>query len=170
MSDIILEENEQRPSRPGFLTVLCILSFITVGLNVILLVVQLFGGKPSEEAMLQERVELTAQITEMEDLGMNSLAGFLEQALALAEEVNQNFFLAMSVSLITYLVGLFGVLKMWKGHKLGFHLYIIYCLMAVGGIYLYVSPSNVPSIGVIVNMILSGIFVFMYSRNLHWMR
>jgi hypothetical protein len=163
-------EDEQKPSRPGFLTVLGILSFISIGLNLLIIVFQLVSGRPSEEQMLEERVALTAQINEMNDLGMGSLAGFLEQAQAMSEQINRNFYLAIGITLLTYLVGLFGVLKMWKGAKLGFHLYIIYNLLAIGGLYLYVSPENVPSIGVILNAVLSGLFIFLYSRNLHWMK
>jgi hypothetical protein len=163
-------ENEQRPSRPGFLTVLGVLSFIAIGLNLIIIVFQLVSGKPSEEQMLEEQVVMASQINEMNDLGMGSLAGFLEQAQAMSNEINQKFYLAMGITLITYIIGLFGVLKMWKGAKVGFHLYIIYNLLGIGGLYLYVSPENVPSIGVILNAILSGLFIFLYSRNLHWMK
>ena len=163
-------EPEEKKTRPGFLTVLGILSFISIGMNLALLLFQLISGKPSEGEMLQEKVALSESITEMEDLGMDSFAEFFEKAQAMSEQFNERFYIAISISILTYLIGLFGVIRMWKGHKLGFHLYIIYSLLAIGGVYLYISPANVPALGVIINAVISGIFIFMYSRNLKWMK
>lgn len=165
-----IEPQQERGSRPGFLTVLGILSFIAIGISLIMLVLQIIGGKDSEEELLDKKVQLAKSASEMKDLGMDSFAVFMEKSQAMIEQINDRFYLAISVSLITYVVGLLGVLKMWKGQKLGFHLYIVYCLLAIGGLYIYVSPGNVPSITIIINAILSGLFIFLYSRNLKWMR
>ena len=120
--------------------------------------------------MLAERVELTKATSQLEDAGMDGFAGMMDQLMAMTAEIQESFYLAMIVSLVTYLIGLFGALKMFQGQKIGFHLYIIYSLLAVGGVYLYISPQNIPSISIIFGLILSGIFVFMYSRNLSWLK
>ncbi len=165
----VYNENGGKKSRPGFLTVLGILSFITIGANILITIVQFATGRPSEDAVLEQRVELTKVVNEMHDTGMDSFAKFFEQAIALNEEINANFYLALTVSLITYLVGLIGVIFMWKAKRLGFHLYIFYCLLALGGIYIYASAANVSSLSLILGGVFSAIFIFMYSRNLHWM-
>jgi hypothetical protein len=67
------------------------------------------------------------------------------------------------------LIGLLGALMMWQAKKLGFHLYIGYSLLAIIQIYFFVSPSDVPSFVVIWGLLMSVLFVFMYSRNLKWM-
>ena len=72
-------EPEEKKTRPGFLTVLGILSFISIGMNLALLLFQLISGKPSEAEMLQEKVALSESITEMEDLGMDSFASSLRK-------------------------------------------------------------------------------------------
>ena len=128
-----------------------------------------FTGKQSEEAMLEMKVQYAEATSGLREAGMTSFVEFMQKLERMTIEINDNFYLAMVVSLITVAIGLFGALKMWQGFKLGFHLYIVYNLLAIGGIYTYVSAANVPSFIVIVNVILSGIFVFMYSRNLHWM-
>jgi len=164
------ELHQQEEKRPTFLTVLCILTFINIGINLLTLLFQLAVGPTSEEEMLAERVELTKATSQLEDAGMDGFAGMMDQLMAMTAEIQESFYLAMIVSLVTYLIGLFGALKMFQGQKIGFHLYIIYSLLAVGGVYLYISPQNIPSISIIFGLILSGIFVFMYSRNLSWLK
>ena len=166
-----MEELQQlEEKRPTFLTVLCILTFINVGMNSLMLLFQLVSGPTSEEDLLADRVELARATSQLEDAGMDGFVGVMDQIMAMTAEIQENFYLAMIVALVTYLIGLLGALKMWQGQKIGFHLYIIYSLLAVGGVYLYISPQNIPSISIIFGLILSGAFVFMYSRNLSWLK
>jgi len=94
----------------------------------------------------------------------------MEKIDRMSVEVNENFYFVAVFGLIVTIIGLYSALKMWKGSKLGFHIYIIYNLISIGGIYLYVSPANIPTIFVVFNVILSGIFILMYSRNLKWLK
>ena len=163
--------NDENAQRPRFLTVLCILTFISTGMSLVSGLYNLvFVGKQSDEQMLDSKVQLTKSISDMKEMGMTGFAEMMEKINRMTIEINENFYLASAISLITVGIGLFGAIKMWKGFKLGFHLYIVYNLLVVGAIYLYVSPQNIPSIVVITNIILSSIFVFMYSRNLKWMK
>lgn len=163
--------NDENAPRPKFLTVLCILTFISTGMSLVSGLYNLaFVGKQSEEQMLDTKVQLTKSISDMKEMGMTGFAEMMEKINRMTIEINENFYLASMISLITVGIGLFGAIKMWKGFKLGFHLYIVYNLLVVGAIYLYVSPQNIPSVVVITNIILSAIFVFMYSRNLKWMK
>lgn len=164
-----IDHTQQEEKRPTFLAVLCILTFVNTGLNILTSLVQLISGPTSDEQMLAERVELTKATNELKDTGMDAFAGMMDQMLAMTADIQANFYIAMTVAVVTPIIGLFGALMMWKGKKLGFHLYIIYNLIAVGGIYLYVSPQNIPSIAIIFGLLLSGLFIFLYSRNLHWM-
>ena len=163
-----LQPKEEK--RPTLLTVLCILTFVSIGINMLTLLVQLVAGPSSEEEILAERVELSRAISQMQDAGMDGIAQMMEQFMAMTAQIQENFYFAMAISLVTYLVGFFGVLKMFQGEKIGFHLYIVYNLLSIGGIYLYVSPNNIPSMSIIFGLILSGAFIFMYSRNLSWLK
>lgn len=169
MTDQLDTEFNQEKPRPGFLTVLCVLSFIATGLSLFFGVINLFSGKQSEEQMIDSKVALTQSIGELKKLGMDSWVDMMEKLQAMTVDVNNNFYLAAIVTLLISGLGLFAVYKMFKGFKLGFHMYIIYSLISVAGIYLYVSPAHVPSFMIIVNLIISALFVFLYSRNLHWM-
>ena len=165
-----LDNLSEEQERPGFLTVLCVLSFISTGFALLSGLFSIFSGPSSEEEMLEVKVQMTKSISEMKEIGMTSFVNLLEKLQAMSEDVNNNYYLATIVGVIIAGVGLFGVIKMWQGYKMGFHIYIIYCIIGVLGAYLYVSPSNIPSFIIIFNLLISGIFVFMYSRNLGWMR
>lgn len=164
-----LDMEEPKP-RPGFLTVLCVLSFISTGIGLISGLVNFVFGPSSEEQMLATKVEMTKSISELRDAGMDSFVSFMEKIQNMTEEINANFYLASIISLLVVIIGFYGVLQMWKGRKIGFHIYIAYCLLSIASIYIYVSPANVSSIIVIFNLVLSGLFIFMYSRNLHWLK
>jgi len=160
-------EDEKRPS---FLTAICVLSFITIGSNLIFGFIGLFSGPQSDEELLQAKVDLAKTSSELKTAGLEPWVDVLDQLDRMTVEINDSFYLASILGLIVALIGLFGVLKMWQGMKMGFHLYIIYSLISVVSVYLYVSPANIPSFVIIFNLLISGLFIFMYSRNLHWMK
>ncbi|MCH2230642.1 MAG: hypothetical protein MK105_09880 [Crocinitomicaceae bacterium] len=170
MDEFELDDTQNRGPRPGFLTVLCVLSFIATGLGVLTNVFNFVSGPQSEEQMLEAKVALTQSISTLKDAGMTSFVDLMDKIQAMSEQVNENFYLAAVISLITVAIGLFGVIKMWQGFKVGFHLYIGYCLLSIAGLYIYVSAENIPTMVVVWNLILSALFVFLYSRNLKWMR
>jgi hypothetical protein len=162
--------NENAP-RPKFLTVLCILTFIATGMSLLTGIYNLLiTGRQSEDAMLEAKVAMTQSINEMKDLGMTGFVELLEKIQRMSVEINDNYLFVASFGLILTALGLFSAFKMWNGSKIGFHLYIIYNLVSIGGLYLYVSPANVPGVFVIFNVVLSAAFIFMYSRNLKWMK
>lgn len=161
--------DEEKP-RPGFLTVLCVLSFISTGLSLLFSLINFVSGPQSEEQMLQAKVQMAQSVSELRKMGMDGMVDMFNKLQLMSEEVNNNFYLSGVITLIVTVLGIFAVVKMWKGLKQGFHLYIVYSLLSVAGLYFYVSPSNIPSVVIIVNLILSGIFVLMYSRNLKWMK
>jgi hypothetical protein len=164
-----LDMDETR-KRPKYLTVLCILSFISIGFFLSTGLVNLVSGPSSEEQMKEMQVLLTNSVNEMETLGADWLADMMSKVQERVIEENDNFYLASFVTITYLLLGLFGVLKMWKGEKRGFHLYITYCLLSVISMYLYVSPANISTFSVVASFMFSGLFILMYSRNLKWMQ
>ncbi len=119
--------------------------------------------------MIESKVQMAKSIADLKEAGLDSWIPMMEQIQAMSVQSNDKFYLATTLSFIVASLGAFAAMKMWNGFKQGFHFYIIYCLLSVVSIYLYVSPSNVPSVIVIFNLIFSGLFIFMYSRNLKWM-
>ena len=156
--------------RPSFLKVLCILSLVSIGLSVLGALGSMISGPQTEESMLADRADIVEANEELRANGMDGLADLFEQIQRMNESLNSNFYAASLVSLIVLGIGLFGVLSMWNGKRLGFHVYIVYSLISVAQLYFFVSPADIPTIAVIFNILISGTFIFMYSRNLGWMK
>lgn len=165
-----LDYNQQPVERPTFLKVLCILSFISIGLSLIFSLGSVLGGPQTEDEMVTQKVELLEANEELRDNGMDGFVDMMEQMTRMNESINANFYMASVVSILALLIGFYGVFSMWQGKKIGFHLYIVYSLISVGQLYLFVSPADIPSIAIIFNLIVAAIFILLYSRNLHWMK
>ncbi len=163
-------EDINNNERPKSLKVLCILSFINLGISFLGIVSQFLSGPASKKDMLLQRAEMSKNIDQLEKMNADYAVDAIHKLTAMAESLNDSFYSVTVITLISSIVGLFGVLKMWNGSKIGFHFYIIYSLITVGQVYLFVSPTSIPSFVVIWNLLISGLFVFLYSRNLNWLK
>ena len=94
-----LDYNQQPAERPTFLKVLCILSFISIGLSLIFSLGSVFGGPQSEEEMVAQKVELLEANEELRDSGMDGFADMMEQMTRMNESINANFYMASVVSI-----------------------------------------------------------------------
>ena len=163
------ESNQQPKKRPVFLTVLCVLSFIAIGFSFLGLVLALTSGKPTAEE-IENTYNLTMQTArDLRVKNMVAFADFFEQAAELASFQQQNYWKVMGMNLLTTGCGFFGVLMMFKGKRIGFHSYIIYNLLSVGGSFLIIPSHMVQFATVLTGFVFSGLFVYLYSRHLKWM-
>jgi hypothetical protein len=134
---------EPKPKRPQLLSILCILTFIGSGMGVM----GFFAVAMNYNASMEALKVLYADMPE---------ASFLMQA-------PQNFFL---ISFILMSVSVVGALLMWNLRKIGFHLYtsaqLFYLLLP----FIYFNNETNP----FLNIILTALFVYLYARNLQFMR
>lgn len=165
-----LEFQETPKKRPVFLTTLVVLSFVSIGLSLISGIIGLIAGRQSEEALLEQSVQMAEAKSELRKAGLESWTSIYDQLEAMSLQTHASFYLAAFLGILVTLVGFAGVFLMMKGQKIGFHVYIVYSLIALGSIYLYISPANIPTILTIVSALFSGLFIYLYSRNLHWMK
>ena len=136
-------------ARPTFLTVLCILSFIAAGLAIFgyITVLTVMGAASAVASNLE---------------GMGGDAGTAGAAMSQAMSSMPSAGLTWAyiiVGFLTTLVGLFGVIKMWKMQKVGFMLYTGASVvsMIMGIIY-----SGFGVMGVIFPVL----FIVLYGLNL----
>lgn len=168
MTEIV--EYDENQERPNLLLVLAILSFVSIGFAILGNLWSITGGPMTEAELIEQSVEMAQSKTQMRDAGMYSFVTFFDKLEGMIIDTNEHFYFSKMIAFITDFIGLFGVIFMLRRRKLGFHLYIVYSLLALGGMYLYVSPENVHISLPIVSIIFTGIFVYLYSRTLHWMR
>jgi hypothetical protein len=140
--------------RPTFLTVLCILSFIAAGLGIIAYIgaIALVGAVSAAAGAVGD--------------AMSSEAGAAMEAASAAMSAGPSAGLIWAyiiVGFITTLVGLFGVIKMWKLQKVGFFIYVgcSVASMVMGMIY-----SGFSVMGVLFPVL----FIVLYGMNLKHMK
>lgn len=135
---------ENRPIRPNMLTILCILTFIGSGMNLFssLLIAGFF------DLFIQIATEFSEKF---------NLPG-----LELMAQTSPAYFL---VTGIFYAGSLVGAVYMMLLKKIGFHIYTIFqILLVIAPMYfLHLSGPGIPE------MVISGLFIFLYYRNLQFM-
>jgi hypothetical protein len=162
-----LDEKEEA-KRPTFLLVLAIFSFIAIGFGILGSVFGFISGPASAEEVESLFADNMPMIDQLRDLGSDFWADQMLKAIQMVQYTNANFWLNQTIVLITYVVGLMGVIWMLQGMKRGFHAYIIYNLLALFGSFVSVPFGEYPTFILIFNSILSGLFIFLYSRNLSY--
>jgi hypothetical protein len=170
MEDNFNYEETNIQKRPTFLKVLCILTFINIGFGILGLLIGVMSGKASATELEQSAAAITQIANDVRSHGSVGLANMLEQVNDMAFYANENHWMAMGLTALAITAGFLGAVWMYNGKKSGFHSYIIYNVIALFGVYVYIPSESIPVFSIVVNGIFSLIFIFMYSRNLHWMK
>lgn len=156
---------------PRNLKTLCILTFINTGIAILGGVINLISGPPDELSIKKEAIEMRMLITQLRGLGSpNETIELVEKFQLITNAVYDNFFFYTSISALIVILGFISALLMIKQNIYGFHLYIIYSLLSSSSLYLIVSPDQLPSAVIIVNLLISGLFIYLYSRSLSWLK
>jgi hypothetical protein len=161
--------NEQK-QRPQMVLVLGILSWIYIGFGLIATLNSFISGPISAERMEETKADMLGLINEAQNNDMASVAEMFAQIQHMQEVYNAHHYVFYGLSLFILAIGLLGVIWMFLGKKIGFHVYIGYSILSVTQIYLFLSPAEIPSVITVFGVILSSLFIFLYSRNLHWMK
>jgi len=167
--ETVIDKILEKEPRPSFLTVLCILSWVWIGFALLTAFLGLISGPASEEMMLEQTLQWTKLGDELRSVGADGLVHMTEQMVRMMESLNANHYPNTIVTVLDLFIGLVGVIFMWQGRRLGFHLYIVYSILAIVQIYFFVAPSDIPTIGIVFNLLIAGLFIFLYARNLKWM-
>ena len=167
--NLVIENAEQPTKPPTFLIVLVILTLLNTGLAFLGGVYSLVVGKPSEKEILESKVQMAKPIIELRKLEMDYFVDVFTKLEAINDAMYANFMMFNLLGIFIALIGAASALMMLFRMKLGFHAYIVYSFLSILSIYAFVAPVNVPSILILTNAIFSGLFVFLYSRNLKWL-
>ena len=168
-TDIVFENDKQPTKAPIFLFVLVILTLLNTGLAFLGGVFSLVVGKPSEKEILAAKVSMAKPIIELRKLEMDYFVDVFTKLEAINDAMYANFIMFNLLAVFIAGIGAASAFMMLKRMKLGFHAYIVYSFLSILSVYAFVAPVNVPSILILTNAILAGLFVFLYSRNLKWL-
>lgn len=174
MSDFEYQEHEIETTpvskRPNFLLVLVILSSINIGIAIIGAFSGMFGVKPDKAMIKQTKLEFANMREQLQQGNAEDFLYIIDQMEGVALNMFKHFQQYNSFQFLILVLGLIGVIFMYRGKKLGFHFYILYTLGLVILPYFFNPITGIPTILTIVGIIYGGIWVFMYSRNLHWLK
>jgi hypothetical protein len=164
-----LENNQEEEKRPTFLLVLCILTFVNTGFTILGGISGIISGPPSKEEIKAANVELAKSIEQLEKVSLDYWVDVIKRIQLMTEAMYANFVAYNVVSILVAIAGVAAATLMLKGKKLGFHVYICYSFLYVLQGYLFVSAAVIPSFIIIINLLIAGVFVLLYSRNLNWL-
>ena len=138
------QHSEKRPERPRFLVILCSLTVFGSGINIL------------------SSILITLFYDQFVIIAESMSKSFDFPGLDMILEGKSLFF---ALSALIYLGSVTGAVLMWKLKKAGFHVYTIsQILLILLPMYFFNLPM--PSM---LDIILSGIFIILYSSNLKYM-
>ena len=164
-----MTEQVESSKRPTGLLVVFILTVIFTSLSILQAIGSLLAGPPDKAAMKEVQKELAKSMKVAKEIDSPFLIDYIEKMGIITSATIENFVLYHSLSFIFYLIGLAGAIMMFRGMKLGFHLYIIYSFLTFTQYYFITDASNIPLVVLITNALISLFFIFLYSRYLSWM-
>jgi hypothetical protein len=147
-----LQENET-PTRPPFLKVLCILTFIGVGIGIIGAVIGWFGSR-----MLATLMENDPE--KFEEAIANAPGSNPATTMLAVEHMNEN----LIIGLVGSIICLVGALLMWQLKKTGFYIYLVGELAPIVASFAIMGVSVFSGIG-ILGLILPIVFSILYALN-----
>lgn len=161
MSEVLESKEEMKERRGKMLQVLCILSWVYIGIVFVFNLLAFTGGQASPEEMVNRQVSL---IDFYDNMGIDTET--VKELIAIDERTNENFYLNYSSKLIFCIIGFFAVLQMWKLQKMGYWVYIAYALIPIGIMFYILGdlPSTMQS--VVWELIWSVLFIALYGMQL----
>ncbi|MGB0933719.1 MAG: hypothetical protein ACPGU5_05520 [Lishizhenia sp.] len=164
-------QTEEETKRPVFLTVLCVLSFISIGFGLMSSLLGMINGPISNEKLEESLVDMYNMLSFYQDQGIEVMTDFIQKTIDSSLYINnETFYLNEALGLISLLVGLVGVVFMFKQLKLGFHFYIIYSILPVVILYMVLPAELISTFFVGISLFFNAIFCLLYGLNLKYMK
>lgn len=147
--------------RGAFLLVLCVLSWVSLGLAFFSELYALIIGKSGLEKSID------AAYTSKDLFAENSFFGkFMNGNLEMLENQLENYTAMHASNILLILTGVLSVYLMFSLKKTGFYLYVIYALGSVAVLPIFTGTSFMVIFSVITGGVVSIAFIIMYATNL----
>ena len=174
MTDSQLFEEESidpTPSkRPVLLLVLVILTAINIGIASLGSLSGMLGVVPDQQMIKSTKLDFAKMRTQLEQANAEDFIYIIDQMEGVTLNMFRNFQAYNSLQFLFLVVGFVGIVLMYRAKKLGFHFYIIYTLGTTFLPYFFNPLSGIPTLLTIFGVLNGGFWVFLYSRNLHWLQ
>ena len=170
------EENvqDEAPKRPNFLVFLLVLTSISVILLLYGSISAVFQGPKSAEYMEEIIAEQNEQLAELKNLmgkDDGALIEAVESSVNLTIHTNDEVFYSFHLlSILQSLLGIAAIVFMFKLRKIGFHLYVGYCILPIIVIYALFPAAYISNFMILGTVLISGLFCLLYGLNLKHMK
>jgi hypothetical protein len=161
-------QDEQQPSkRPTFLTVLCVLSWISAGWTAMSSIISLATKDKSIE-------KLQNSMSQVDEAAQEDMPSFFESIISGSQDLIQdsinNFMMINTSQVILYLAQVYAVYLMFNLQKKGFYLYAFVQATLLVLPMTYMTMNSVMMIGLAFSTLLTLAFIIMYAVNLKHMK
>ena len=160
-SELDLTKEEMKEKRGRMLTVLCVLSWIFIGITFFANIMGVMKGQASVEELNEQKILL---VETYDNFGLNQ--GNIEDTLLALDKTNEHFYLNYSTSIIFGLIGFFAVFQMYKLQKMGFWMYIAYSIIPMGVTFYILEGVEGRIGGLAISFVISAIFIGLYASQL----
>lgn len=151
-----METATQPQKRPTSITILLVLSFINACWNILTSFV-MYLTTPRIADMIQngqaEEMLKPFTATMTEEMRDSMMAG-----LNMMAQINTKYWLFL---LILFIGSLVGVIRMFKGNKIGLHIYSVAQILMLINASVYLYPKQ-PQSGFVSELLLTAIFILLY--------
>lgn len=156
--------------RPVFLLVLVILSAINIGITALGSLSGMLGVLPDQQTIKSTKLDFAKMRAQLEQANAEDFIYIIDQMEGVTLNMFRNFQAYNGVQFLFLVLGFVGIVLMYRAKKLGFHFYIIYTLGTTFLPYFFNPLSGIPTLLTIFGVLYGGFWVFLYSRNLHWLQ
>lgn len=163
------EVQQNKPQRPTFLLVLCILTFIGSGWNVLTNLFSIFTAGFMNGNLQME--QYSNMVGEMENNSASAfMSGFLNSSMEVLQATAMHAREIAVMQLVLSLLSLLGAILMFQLRRSGFFLYTAAQILALFVLPYFAGFSTLVVIGMLWSAFISLIFIVMYAVNLKYMR
>lgn len=172
MNDLTIDtiDNSLSARRPTFLTVLCIITFVVSGYNLVMAIVGLFSEKSFDPAKWQDITNQMAEAMSGTDAASQEMAGRMMDALSHMMQAGIENAVALGLTAVAAsAISILGAYLMLKLKQIGYYTYIVAKVIGVL-IPLIIFGVNIVTIlmyGVIA--LIGVLFIVLYGMNRKYM-
>ena len=155
-------------TRPTFLTVLCILSFLMGAWGLWSGIEGAFTDKPMRD-LEEARTEMETAMAELEGQGGEFAVKMMESGLTMAETAAANAVPLGYIGLITSALSLLGVWMMWNLKRTGYWIYIVASVVGLILPFVFLGFSTLSLLSLGFGAFITVLFIVLYGLNLKHM-
>ncbi|MBN4082101.1 hypothetical protein JYT21_00195 [bacterium AH-315-B15] len=158
-----------KDERGTTLKVLCVLSWVWIGLLILITAKNLISGPPTQEFIDNTKAQT---IQDQPEEQIESMRWLYDEIFYIIDESAVRHYQIEGTYMSIYLLGLMATILMWKLRRSGFYMYLVYTVAVIGGAaYFYQGLTGLYMYFFgLMALIFGGLFCILYGVQLSRMK